>query len=98
MLVTETGLVGDRAFALIDRITGKVACAKNPRKWAKLLDCRASIPENTSAENTLVNIVLPDGKAVSSQQEYCDYSFRVDRSICNSERTTAEVGCPTFNL
>ena len=36
--VTERGLVGDRAYALIDKETGKVASAKNPRKWEKLFD------------------------------------------------------------
>jgi len=35
--VTERGLMGDRAYALIDKETGKVASAKNPRKWEKLL-------------------------------------------------------------
>ena len=34
--VTEHGLLGDRAYALIDQKTGKVASAKNPRKWGKL--------------------------------------------------------------
>ena len=32
--VTERGLVGDRQFAVVDASTGKVAGAKNPRKWA----------------------------------------------------------------
>jgi uncharacterized protein len=36
--VTERGLMGDRAYALIDKETGKVANAKNPRKWEKLFD------------------------------------------------------------
>jgi hypothetical protein len=36
--VTERGLMGDRAYALIDKETGKVASAKNPRKWEKLFD------------------------------------------------------------
>jgi uncharacterized protein YcbX len=30
--VTECGLLGDRAYALVDRADGKVASAKNPRK------------------------------------------------------------------
>jgi uncharacterized protein YcbX len=28
--VTERGLVGDRAYAIVDEVTGKVASAKNP--------------------------------------------------------------------
>ena len=33
----ERGLAGDRAYALIDRETGKIASAKNPRKWFRLV-------------------------------------------------------------
>ena len=40
--VTECGLLGDRAYALIDRSDGKVASAKNPRKWPHLFDFRAA--------------------------------------------------------
>jgi len=40
--VTERGLLGDRAYALIDRSDGKVASAKNPRKWPHLFDFRAA--------------------------------------------------------
>jgi uncharacterized protein YcbX len=39
--VTERGLIGDRAYALIDQKTGKVASAKNPKKWGKLFDFRS---------------------------------------------------------
>ena len=39
--MTARGLVGDRAYALVDVSTGKVASAKNPRKWAKLFQLRA---------------------------------------------------------
>ncbi len=31
--VTDRGLLGDRQFAVVDRATGKVGGAKNPRKW-----------------------------------------------------------------
>ena len=31
--ITGVGLLGDRRFAVIDPATGKVAGAKNPRKW-----------------------------------------------------------------
>ena len=30
--ITESGVLGDRTFALIDRETGKVVSAKNPKK------------------------------------------------------------------
>ena len=39
--VTDRGLVGDRRFAVIDPSTGKVAGAKNPRKWGNF--CKRSV-------------------------------------------------------
>jgi uncharacterized protein YcbX len=36
--VTDRGLLGDRAYALVDVETGKVVSAKNPRRWPNLLD------------------------------------------------------------
>jgi uncharacterized protein len=76
--VTERGLVGDRAYALIDKETGKVVSAKNPRKWEKLFDFRSvfmDIPE--VAENIPpVRITLPDGTLiVSNQDEDIDYTL-----------------------
>ena len=35
------GLQGDRAFALMDPATGKIASAKNPSKWPGLFRFRA---------------------------------------------------------
>ena len=40
--VTERGLVGDRAYGLIDNEDGKAATAKNPRKWPHLFAFSAS--------------------------------------------------------
>ena len=43
--VTERGLLGDRQFAVLDPATGKVAGAKNPRKWGNFLQFRAAYVE-----------------------------------------------------
>jgi len=43
--VTQLGLLGDRAYALVDPSNGMVASAKNPRKWGKLFDFRAAYIE-----------------------------------------------------
>ncbi|MCO1653944.1 MOSC domain-containing protein [Pseudonocardia sp. S2-4] len=53
------GLDGDRALALIDRETGRVATAKHPRLWRALL--RFSAARN----GTGVRITLPDGRALA---------------------------------
>ena len=68
--VTDRGLLGDRAYALLDPSTGKVASAKNPRKWAKLFDCRAAFVEPPLVGKPLspVRIMLPDGTMVTSEQ------------------------------
>src|SRR5205814_4092911 len=49
--VTERGLLGDRAYALVDSSDGKAATAKNPRKWPHLFDFRATFVER-SEEHT----------------------------------------------
>jgi uncharacterized protein YcbX len=79
--VTERGLIGDRTSALIDQETGKVASAKNPRKWGKLFDFRAAFIEDTQPQvdgNILppVRITLPDGTQIfSSDQDNIDHAL-----------------------
>jgi uncharacterized protein len=50
--ITERGLTGDRAYAVIDQETGKVASAKNPRKWGKLFDFRSIYVDQPQADNS----------------------------------------------
>jgi uncharacterized protein YcbX len=66
--VSEGGVVGDRAYALRDRETGKVASAKHPKLWPNLLACRAAFIEPPRAGHELppVRIELADGHAVLS--------------------------------
>src|SRR3990172_9182265 len=68
--VTERGLLGDRAYALVDRSDEKVATAKNPRKRPNLFDFRATFiePPRISANVPPVRITLPDGTIATSQQ------------------------------
>jgi len=68
--VRESGLIGDRAYALIDNTTGKIASAKNPRKWARLFDCHASFVEPPEIGHPMppVRIMLPDGSNITSDQ------------------------------
>lgn len=67
--ITLHGMLGDRAFALIDVETGKVASAKNPRKWPGLLAYSATFvtpPGNGATPK--VQIVLPGGETVTTDQ------------------------------
>jgi uncharacterized protein YcbX len=64
----EGGIVGDRAYAIRDRDTGKVASAKHPKLWPDLLKCRAAFvePPRPGAEPPTARIELADGKSVLS--------------------------------
>ena len=68
--VTERGLVGDRQFAVVDASTGKVAGAKNPRKWGNFFDFRAAYvePPESGSKLPAVRLTLPDGTVVTSEQ------------------------------
>jgi uncharacterized protein len=65
---TERGMLGDRAYALVDKATGKVASAKNPRKWPTLLSFGASYltPPREQSPMPPVVIALPGGGSVNS--------------------------------
>jgi uncharacterized protein len=66
--LSEGGIVGDRAYALRDRETGKVASAKHPKLWPDLLACRATFVEPPHADDELptARIELADGNSVLS--------------------------------
>src|SRR5207249_11428561 len=66
--LTEGGIVGDRAYAIRDRETGKVASAKHSKRWPDLLGCRAAFvePPRPGDEPPPVRIELADGNSVRS--------------------------------
>mgnify|MGYP001046664792 CR=1 FL=1 len=68
--VVDRGLVGDRTYALWDVETNRIASAKNPKKWAALLDCRATFETTLKADISTppVHIALPTGVKVNSDQ------------------------------
>ena len=83
--LTERGLVGDRAFALIDTETGKVVSAKSVRLFPDLLGCRAEFAEAPRAGEELpaVRIVMPDKTSVMSDSGDVDrvLSSRLGREV-----------------
>src|SRR5256884_669523 len=64
--LNEGGIVGDRAYAIRDRETGKVASAKHPKRWPDLLACRAAFVEPPRQGDDLppARIELADGSSV----------------------------------
>ena len=57
--ISSFGVAGDRRYALIDNETGRVATAKLPRLWRRLLQCVAV----TEADEVVVT--LPDGRTLA---------------------------------
>ena len=69
-----SGVLGDRAYALIDKQTGKVVSAKSVRLFPGLLMCSAAYlrPPQRDQEMPPVQIALPDGKTVTSDSGEVD--------------------------
>ena len=95
----ERGLIGDRAYALVDQETGKVASAKNPRRWGRLFGCRAVYVDEPDAAGELppVRITLPDGATRTSDDarihewlsQFAGRPVRLDTTV--PERPVIEV-------
>ena len=79
--VSKFGLLGDRAYAIRDISDGKIASAKNPRKWPDMFCFRAAFvdPPQSGADVPPVRITLPDGAIVTSDQ--ADISQILSRSL-----------------
>ncbi|GAA4549850.1 MOSC domain-containing protein [Pseudonocardia xishanensis] len=69
------GAVGDRALALVDPTTGRVATAKQPRWWRGLLQCRAVSSEDG------VRVRLPDGTQHAADQVDAALSAYLGRTV-----------------
>ena len=65
--VSEKGIQGDRASALVDLETGKIVSAKNPKRWPDMFSFRSRY-ENIGESNS-IRITLPDGSTVTSNDE-----------------------------
>src|SRR5947208_16374958 len=71
--VRDHGLLGDRAYGLVDSTDGKVATAKNPRKWQNLFAFGATFLEQSAntAQVPPVPITMPDcGLITSDKSDY----------------------------
>lgn len=72
--IAPGGLVGDRAWALIDAATGKPASAKKVNDFPGLMDLVATFvePPRAAGEVPPVAITLPDGTTVTSEEGEAD--------------------------
>lgn len=65
--VTEKGIHGDRAYALLDIETGKIVSAKNPKRWPNMFSFRSRYEDIANSNN--IRITLPDGTTVKNNDE-----------------------------
>jgi hypothetical protein len=66
MFIDQRGASGDRRLALVDSETDRVASAKQPRLWRKLLQFTAS------GDAGRVCIRLPDGASIAADDPGID--------------------------
>jgi len=70
IVVNKKGLLGDRSYALIDTVTGKIVSAKNPRKWTNIFKYYAKYIKEPTQDNIAgVEITFPDSSTITSIQE-----------------------------
>ncbi|CAB4886506.1 unannotated protein [freshwater metagenome] len=82
----QGGVVGDRAYALVETDTGKVLSGKTPRIGSLLLGCRATFVGTPGAGDAMppVQISLPDGTTIRSDDTtvHATLSALFDREVC----------------
>jgi uncharacterized protein YcbX len=88
-VLRDHGVQGDRAFAVLDVATGRIASAKHPRLWGPLLNHQARFVEPLAEgrRHAAVSIKLPDGNVVRSDQ--ADVDARLSRTLGREVRLTA---------
>ena len=72
--VTKRGLLGDRAYALVETETGRVVSAKSARLFPDILKCEARFvePPHEDGDTPPVHISLPDGTNLRSDASNVD--------------------------
>ena len=66
--IGESGILGDRAYAIVETETGKVVSAKSVKAYPDLLACRAEFVETPRTGHAVppARITLPSGATVTS--------------------------------
>ena len=85
-VIGDNGILGDRAYALLDKETNKIVSAKNPKKWPELFSFHARYVEPPVFDEPLpqVWITLPDGSTLRSDQLDVDQKISsvLNRRVC----------------
>jgi MOSC domain-containing protein len=91
--VGESGIPGDRAYALVDIESGKIASAKDPRKWAQLLGFRCVYDGEVDRDAFV--ITLPDGTQVRATAR--DVDAVVSAACGRQVRLSADTAANTYD-
>lgn len=86
--VTKQGVRGDRAYGVVDQETGKLANAKNPKKWPEMFYYRAAYTEPIHSKGTIppVRISMPNGRSVLSSE--ANISEQLSQSFARQVKLT----------
>lgn len=82
--IGSRGLVGDRTYAVVDRGDGRIASAKHPAKWKRLLEIAAAyVDEVTDDRPVPVRLTFPDGTTLRSDDTGVDAALSrfVEREV-----------------
>jgi uncharacterized protein YcbX len=89
-LISDSGVLGDRAYALVDSETDKVVSAKNPKKWPDIFAFRAAYMSEPQIDGEIpdVCITLPNGDKLRSSDDGIDeaISLAVHRGVTLQRR------------
>jgi len=91
--LTSKGVYGDRMYGVIDMETGKLANAKNPKKWPTMFQHRSSYvrPVSVSEGIAPVRVTLPTGDYIQSDNK------QVDKRVSESFNRKVSLRTPSSN-
>ena len=89
--VTDNGIFGDRSFALIDVETGKVASAKNPKRWPNMFSFHARFQQSPgmSLDATPARITMANGSTASSDD--ADINAKLSKALGREVKLISQV-------
>jgi uncharacterized protein YcbX len=89
-VLADHGVQGDRAFALLDVETCRIASGKHPKRWGRLLDYQARFVEPLAhgQRRGPVSITLPDG--TTGRSDHSDVDRVLSSALGREVRLVAE--------
>jgi uncharacterized protein YcbX len=83
--VAKKGLIGDRSFALMDKKSGRIISAKNPKKWENVfkLSAKTIVSEEDGSSIPKVSITFANGDTIFTDDKDVNeiLSEKIGRSV-----------------